>query len=161
MLHRPYLQITLSTRPLGLEEAPKGRNVSCQYVIKRRRKGKGRKGKGKGKGKGLVGDADSKLLEAEGEGEEEGQVGLDGTAERGMIEQREAAGQPGGTRRAGRLDHPATAADPAATGGVAKGGEPTGPGVTAGSKRKSLSSSQSRQDDTTTKKRKKQGNVKS
>lgn len=40
MTHRPYLQITLSTRPLGLEEGTKGRNVTCQYVMVRRRKTK-------------------------------------------------------------------------------------------------------------------------
>ncbi|WWD17481.1 hypothetical protein CI109_101922 [Kwoniella shandongensis] len=46
MTHSPYLQITLSTRPLGLEEK---RNVSCQYVLARRKlRGKGKKaGKGK------------------------------------------------------------------------------------------------------------------
>ena len=38
MVHRPYLQITLSTQPLGLEVGPKGRNVTCQYVMVRRRK---------------------------------------------------------------------------------------------------------------------------
>lgn len=38
MVHRPYLQITLSTRPLGLEEGIKGRNITCQYVMVRRRK---------------------------------------------------------------------------------------------------------------------------
>lgn len=43
MVHRPYLQITLSTRPLGLEEGSKGRNVTCQYIIVRRRKSKSQK----------------------------------------------------------------------------------------------------------------------
>lgn len=38
MIHRPYLQITLSTKALGLEEGPKGRNVTCQYLMVRRRK---------------------------------------------------------------------------------------------------------------------------
>jgi hypothetical protein len=32
------MQITLSTRPLGLEEGTKGRNVTCQYVMIRRKK---------------------------------------------------------------------------------------------------------------------------
>lgn len=40
MIHRPYLQITLGTKPLGLEVGPKGRNVTCQYVMVRRRKSK-------------------------------------------------------------------------------------------------------------------------
>ena len=40
MIHRPYLQVTLSTKPLGLEVGPKGRNVTCQYVRVRRRKSK-------------------------------------------------------------------------------------------------------------------------
>jgi len=31
------MQITLSTRPLGLEEGVKGRNVTCQYVMIRRK----------------------------------------------------------------------------------------------------------------------------
>ncbi|KAL7421756.1 hypothetical protein Q5752_003527 [Cryptotrichosporon argae] len=35
MTHRPYLQITLSTRPLGLHAQ---RNVSCQCTVVRRRK---------------------------------------------------------------------------------------------------------------------------
>ena len=39
MTHRPYLQITLSTRPLGLEAQ---KNVTCQYVLARRNR-KGRK----------------------------------------------------------------------------------------------------------------------
>jgi hypothetical protein len=38
MKHRPFLQITLSTKPLGLEEGPQGRNVTCQYVMIRRKK---------------------------------------------------------------------------------------------------------------------------
>ena len=36
MLHRPYLQITLSTRPLGLE---KGQNVTVQYTPNKPSKG--------------------------------------------------------------------------------------------------------------------------
>ncbi|KAK8864221.1 hypothetical protein IAR55_001467 [Kwoniella newhampshirensis] len=50
MTHCPYLQITLSTRPLGLEEK---RNVTCQYVLAKRKvrgKGKGKGGKDTGKG---------------------------------------------------------------------------------------------------------------
>ena len=31
------MQITLSARPLGLEEGVKGRNVTCQYVMIRRK----------------------------------------------------------------------------------------------------------------------------
>jgi hypothetical protein len=31
------MQITLSTKPLGLEEGVKGRNVTCQYVMIRRK----------------------------------------------------------------------------------------------------------------------------
>jgi hypothetical protein len=38
MKHQPYMQITLSTKPLGLEEGVKGRNVTCQYVMIRRKK---------------------------------------------------------------------------------------------------------------------------
>ena len=38
MKHQPFMQITLSTRPLGLEEGSKGRNVTCQYVMVRRKK---------------------------------------------------------------------------------------------------------------------------
>lgn len=38
MKHQPYMQITLSTKPLGLEEGVKGRNVTCQYVMTRRKK---------------------------------------------------------------------------------------------------------------------------
>jgi hypothetical protein len=34
MTHRPFLQITLSTKPLGLE---KEHNVTCQYVMSKRR----------------------------------------------------------------------------------------------------------------------------
>ena len=41
MTHRPYLQITLSTRPLGLE---KNQNVTCQHALRKR----GRSGKTKG-----------------------------------------------------------------------------------------------------------------
>lgn len=37
MTHRPYLQITLSTRPLGLEDDPKT-SVTCQYTLVRKRK---------------------------------------------------------------------------------------------------------------------------
>jgi len=37
MKHQPYMQITLSTRPLGLEEGVKGRNITCQYVMTRRK----------------------------------------------------------------------------------------------------------------------------
>jgi hypothetical protein len=37
MKHQPYMQITLSTRPLGFEEGVKGRNVTCQYVMIRRK----------------------------------------------------------------------------------------------------------------------------
>lgn len=37
MKHQPYMQVTLSTRPLGLEEGLKGRNVTCQYVMIRRK----------------------------------------------------------------------------------------------------------------------------
>lgn len=54
MTHRPYLEITLSTRPLGLEEQ---QNVTCQYIITgRRRRPRASRGKG---GKGGEGDADS------------------------------------------------------------------------------------------------------
>jgi len=38
MKHQPYMQITLSARPLGLEEGVKGRNVTYQYVMIRRKK---------------------------------------------------------------------------------------------------------------------------
>jgi hypothetical protein len=38
MKHRPFLQITLSSKPLGLEEGPQGRNVTCQYVMVRRKR---------------------------------------------------------------------------------------------------------------------------
>jgi hypothetical protein len=38
MKYRPFLQITLSTKPLGLEEGPQGRNITCQYVMIRRKK---------------------------------------------------------------------------------------------------------------------------
>jgi hypothetical protein len=62
MIHRPFLQITLCTRPLGLEKGPKGRNVTCQYVTTRKRKNKG-KGKGKGEGKGK--DIAASLAEGE------------------------------------------------------------------------------------------------
>ncbi len=58
MLHRPYLQVTLSTVPLGLE---KGRNVTCQTVFVGRRRGSRGKGKGKenedGEGDGGDGEA--------------------------------------------------------------------------------------------------------
>jgi len=37
MKHQPYMQITLSTRPLGLEEGVRGRNITCQYVMTRRK----------------------------------------------------------------------------------------------------------------------------
>lgn len=38
MTHHPYLQITLSTAPLGLEErdGEVGRNTTCQYVLGKR-----------------------------------------------------------------------------------------------------------------------------
>ena len=39
MTHHPYLQITLSTSPLGLEDGEAGRNVSCQYVLAKRKRG--------------------------------------------------------------------------------------------------------------------------
>jgi hypothetical protein len=67
MIHRPYLQITLSTQPLGLEEGAKGRNVTCQYVMTRRKKTKSAqvgdvgvgtditKGNAEGKGRGQAG----------------------------------------------------------------------------------------------------------
>ncbi|BEI84124.1 hypothetical protein CcaverHIS002_0407280 [Cutaneotrichosporon cavernicola] len=51
MTHRPYLEITLSTQPLGLE---KGRNVTCQTVFVERRRGS----RGKGKSKTEEGDED-------------------------------------------------------------------------------------------------------
>jgi hypothetical protein len=35
MTHHPYLTITLSTKPLGLE---KNRNTTCQYVLSRRQR---------------------------------------------------------------------------------------------------------------------------
>ena len=35
MTHRPFLQITLSTRPLGLE---KEKNITCQYLLANRRR---------------------------------------------------------------------------------------------------------------------------
>ena len=35
MIHHPYLEITLSTKPLGLEEK---RDVTLQYVVTRRKK---------------------------------------------------------------------------------------------------------------------------
>ena len=41
MTHRPYIQITLSPRPLGLEKGEEGRNVTCQYTLIKRRRGKG------------------------------------------------------------------------------------------------------------------------
>jgi len=37
MKHQPYMQITLCTKPLGLEEGVEGRNVTCQYVMIRRK----------------------------------------------------------------------------------------------------------------------------
>ncbi|WRT66169.1 uncharacterized protein IL334_003122 [Kwoniella shivajii] len=43
MTHHPYLSITLSTKPLGLEEK---RNVTMQYVLVKK-KNRGKKGKGK------------------------------------------------------------------------------------------------------------------
>lgn len=48
MKHRPFLQITLSTRPLGLEEGVKGRNITCQYVMVRRKKSKSKTNTNKG-----------------------------------------------------------------------------------------------------------------
>jgi hypothetical protein len=36
------MQVTLSTRPLGLEEGVRGRNVTCQYVMVRRKKSSSR-----------------------------------------------------------------------------------------------------------------------
>jgi hypothetical protein len=42
MKHQPYMQITLSTRPLGLEEGVKGRAVTCQYAMVRRKKSSSR-----------------------------------------------------------------------------------------------------------------------
>jgi len=38
MTHNPYLQVTLSTKPLGLEAAV---GVTCQYVLARRRRNRG------------------------------------------------------------------------------------------------------------------------
>ena len=39
MTHHPYLQITLSTSPLGLEAGEAGRNVTCQYIMAKRKRG--------------------------------------------------------------------------------------------------------------------------
>jgi len=39
MTHRPFLQITLSPKPLGLELGEEGRSVTCQYIMIKRRKG--------------------------------------------------------------------------------------------------------------------------
>lgn len=38
MTHHPYLQITLSTTPIGLEEGESGRSVTCQYVLAKRKR---------------------------------------------------------------------------------------------------------------------------
>jgi hypothetical protein len=40
MTHRPFLQITLSCRPIGLELGEEGRNITCQYTLIKRRRGK-------------------------------------------------------------------------------------------------------------------------
>ncbi|CAK9786144.1 hypothetical protein CC85DRAFT_283745 [Cutaneotrichosporon oleaginosum] len=60
MTHRPYLQITLSTRPLGLE---KGRNVTCQTVYVGRRRGTRGKGKGRGGDKDEGGENNAEIAE--------------------------------------------------------------------------------------------------
>jgi len=39
MTHRPFLQITLSPKPLGVELGEEGRSVTCQYTLIKRRKG--------------------------------------------------------------------------------------------------------------------------
>lgn len=70
MTHRPYLQITLSTRPLGLE---KGRNVTCQTVLVGRRRG------GRGKGGGDNGESEEKA--EDGAGAESEAKGGDDTGE--------------------------------------------------------------------------------
>lgn len=81
MTHRPYLQITLSTRPLGLEDDPKT-SITCQYALVRKRKaganvdggedvalsgksGKGKKSKGK---KVTASSAASKAANTDGAG---------------------------------------------------------------------------------------------
>lgn len=43
MTHNLFLQITLSTKPLGLEE---GIGMTCQYVLAARRRGHGKNKKG-------------------------------------------------------------------------------------------------------------------
>ncbi|WVQ82185.1 hypothetical protein IAT38_004313 [Cryptococcus sp. DSM 104549] len=64
MTHHPYLEITLSTRPL---EGMDRRGVTCQsVVVKRKARGKG-KGKGKGAAEDEAGDKDG---QAKGTGDE-------------------------------------------------------------------------------------------
>ncbi|GMK57282.1 hypothetical protein CspeluHIS016_0401160 [Cutaneotrichosporon spelunceum] len=66
MTHRPFLQITLSTRPLGLEQGRTGRNVTCQTVFVARRRGR------RGGGKSADGEEGDR---GEDEPEEDGELG--------------------------------------------------------------------------------------
>ena len=56
MIHKPYLQITLSTRPLGLEDTKQ--NTTCQYVIAKRRRRKGKPPLASGEKKEMVNKMD-------------------------------------------------------------------------------------------------------
>jgi len=168
MLHRPFLQITLCTRPLDLEDGPEGRNVSCQYITMRRRKNKN-----KGKGMGTQGgEADSEVAEQPGGGTTAGQSQNKNKAKR----KKEGSGETPRTTRDDALVEDELVAD---TGDAQEETGPTGTDRTAiasnsasarnkdgqsdnqgdtkvhGGKRKGLDSSQTQSHDGKAKKKKK------
>ncbi|GFZ44156.1 hypothetical protein JCM24511_01877 [Saitozyma sp. JCM 24511] len=72
MTHHPYLEITLSARPLGLESE---RDTTCQYLLVRRRRNRGKAGRGEG-------DASADEVPAVGDGRGAGRVGVDEAGQR-------------------------------------------------------------------------------
>lgn len=102
MVHRPFLQITLSTKPLGLEQGPKGRNVTCQYVMVRRRKSKLNSGN-EGDAGPSVPDSEqsSKIVAVEGASGGQEKMGAAKERERkgeNAIKRKAASSQPDATR---------------------------------------------------------------
>lgn len=101
MKHQPFMQITLSTRPLGLEEGVKGRNVTCQYVMTRRKKPRMQSGVTKAGMKEVDAALSTKKDESGNQTEKLDQLGMDQGEKRkiGSSQASATEGTRGGKKR--------------------------------------------------------------
>ncbi len=90
MTHNPFLQITLSTKPLGLEA---GVEVTCQYVLASRKRSRGKR-KNSGEGGGGVKDSEKEPVRNEDQAMEDGQT---------LMREGERKGDAGRKRKVGAV----------------------------------------------------------